>query len=42
LWLAIGDVTEDPKGRPAWSQSRPLTVTFTVVDSPAGPNTLVA
>lgn len=42
LWLAIGDVTEDPKGRPAWSQSRPLTVAFTVVDSPAGPNSVVA
>lgn len=42
MWLAIGDVTEDPKGRPAWSQSRPVTVAFTVVDSPAGPNTVVA
>jgi len=41
MWLAIGDVTEDPKGRPAWSQSRPLMVAFTVVDSPAGPNSVV-
>jgi hypothetical protein len=42
MWLAIGDVVEDPQGRPAWSGSRPLSCAFTVVDTPAGPNTLVA
>lgn len=41
-WLALGDIVEDPRGRPAWSQSRPLSCPFTVVDAPAGPNTLVA
>ncbi|MBA8925944.1 hypothetical protein BC739_003143 [Kutzneria viridogrisea] len=42
MWLALGDVTEEPGGRPAWSQSRSLVCPFQVVDSPAGANSLIA
>lgn len=42
MWLSFADVVEDPKGRPAWNGSRPLTCQFQQVDTPAGPNTLVA
>jgi hypothetical protein len=42
LWLAIGDVSEDPGGRPQWSPGRTLTLPFTQVDVPLGPNTFAA
>jgi hypothetical protein len=33
-WLAFGDLTEDPDGRPQWRQARALSAPFTVVDGP--------
>ncbi len=42
LWLAIGDVGEDPAGRPQWHPGRVLTLPFTVVDAPLGPATMAA
>jgi hypothetical protein len=33
-WLAVGEVTEDPDGRPQWHPTRMLTMPFTVVDAP--------
>jgi hypothetical protein len=42
MWIALGDVTEDPQGRPAWMPVRELSAPFQVVDPPAGPNSLAA
>jgi hypothetical protein len=33
-WLALGDLTEDPDGRPQWHQARALSAPFIVVDAP--------
>jgi hypothetical protein len=41
LWLSLGDLSEDPGGRPMWSQGRTLSAPFQAVDSPAGPNLAV-
>lgn len=41
MWLALGDIVEDPKGLPVWCQTRLITVPFDAVDPPAGPNTMV-
>lgn len=34
-WIALGDLTEDPGGRPAYVQTRTLTAPYQVVDPPA-------
>jgi hypothetical protein len=41
-WLSIADVTEDAGGRVMWHQTRELTLPFTVVDAPLGPNQVAA
>lgn len=42
MWISVGALTETPTGAYAYQPQRILTAPFVVVDTPAGPNTLVA
>lgn len=41
MWLAFGDVVEDPGERAPWQQTRALTAPIQVVDPPAAANSVI-